>query len=131
MSKQREEFEKQFPRPNGVAFDTIVYFAATPGLTGNFSVVERAAKYNEKWKVWQIAQFAMQPEIEMWKQYQQNSAIMCNELAEQLSAANQRIEELEAIIKASQEQEPVSWMYEPTDKEHRLLYAAPVIKERP
>ena len=62
-----------------------------------------------------------------------------------------KIAELEAIIKASQEQEPVAWMYEPTDKAHRLLtrevgfykptckpdwvilplYAAPVIKEQP
>jgi len=62
-----------------------------------------------------------------------------------------KIAELEAIIKASQEQEPVAWMYEPTDKAHRLLtrevgfykptckpdwvilplYAVPVIKEQP
>jgi len=177
MDKQREEFEK--------------------------SGFDMCSNSEGNWGVWKAAQAVMQPELDRLKQYQQNSAIMCNELTEQLAImcnelteqlyeANQRITELldlvevverrnkqleatiadwnrrceagnnkldwldaiervaelEAIIKASQEQEPVG-LFTPYDDDAgkicyieankfeidnglaKPLYAKPVIKDQP
>ena len=69
MDKQREEFEKS-------GYD----MCSTKG--GN-------------WDVWQAAQAAMQPEIDYLKSYIEGQDDSFATMMKQLSAANQRIEELE------------------------------------
>ena len=127
MDKQREEFEKLL----GNEFDPEGIY----------------------WEWFKKGQTAMQPEINFWRTAQAETSDVLKETEQQLSAANQRIQELEAIIKASQEQEPVAW-YDPKDtdeteafmypnlrnhhiehnssvKNYLPLYAKPVIKEQP
>ena len=78
MDKQREEFNFWF----GISKYTQV-------------ILPTDSNRQIAWDGWQAAHAAIQLEIDRLKQYQQNSAIMCNELTEQLNAANQRIAELE------------------------------------
>ena len=93
MADSREEFEK-----------------AREILDFTFNGDELLTGRDWDWELWQAAQAAIPPEIEMWKQYQQNSAIMCNELTEQLSAANQRITEPEERICVADAEEPVGYV---------------------
>ena len=88
MDKQREEFYKAYPRHEGILE---LYDAGSLQYLDAFGAVR-------DFMVWQAAQAAMQPEIEFWEQLSKGQQDAYNSVVKQLSAANQRIAELEATI---------------------------------
>ena len=102
MDKQREEFEK-----------------AREILDFTFNGDELLTGRDWDWELWQAAQAAMQPEINaLHPEYVRGLESALSQAQKdygdsfkQLSAANQRIKELEERIRVADAEEPVLWMF--------------------